>query len=219
MACSLYGGRRGVEQPHFDVVETLSAATEVRRYPSRVAAEVRLPGRDGPLNRGRAFRILYRYITGANAERTGVAMTAPVESADAGRHIAMTAPVQSGGDAADEGYTMRFFLPSTFTMETAPRPGDGRVVLVDVPEQTVAVRRFTGLRGRAQVDRQAALLRRAVAGSRWRPAAADAGAVAAWFYDPPATLPFLRRNEVAMVVSPAEGTGTTTAHPSPDAAG
>lgn len=197
-ACSLFGLRSSIETPTFSVVESLRDGIEVRRYPARVAVEARLPGGGGAWARGRAFRLLFAYITGANDGAASVAMTAPVESAEAGRRIAMTAPVESRDDRGGV-YTMRFFLPASFSADTAPRPTDPRVALVTIPEQTLAVRRFSGLRGRPMVDRQSARLRRALADGPWQPA----GEVAAWFYDPPSTLPPFRRNEVAVPVMPA----------------
>jgi hypothetical protein len=74
-----------------------------------------------------AFRILFAYIGGANAGADKIAMTAPVETAPGAR-----------------GIRMRFFLPARYTASTAPRPTDGRVRLVPVPEETIAVLRFTG---------------------------------------------------------------------------
>jgi hypothetical protein len=194
--CSIFGARKRIEEPRFTVEETVDDATEIRRYAPRMAVEARLPGGDDPMTRGRAFRVLFNYIAGNNTADTKVAMTAPVESRGRreGTRIAMTVPVESGGDGG--GYAMRFFLPASFTPETAPRPRDGRVALVEIPEAVMAVRRFTGLRGGMMVDRQAAKLRQTLADSAWAPQ----GRAVAWFYDPPSTLPFLRRNEVAMPV-------------------
>lgn len=205
--CSLFKRRRKrIEEPPYSVAETLDDATEIRRYAPRLAAEARLPGGDDPLTRGRAFRVLFDYIAGNNATDTRVAMTAPVESRDGragggrgrdGARIPMTVPVQSANDGT--GYAMRFFLPASFTPKTAPQPRDGRVRVVEIPETLMAVRRFTGLRGGIMVARQAAILRKALGASAWR----AAGEPVAWFYDPPSTLPFLRRNEVAVPVTRA----------------
>lgn len=198
--CSLFGVRSSIETPAHTVRETLSDGTEIRDYPARVAAEVAMPG-GGALARGRAFRTLFAYIAGANGGHRKIAMTAPVETATlAGARIAMTAPVETSESAHGGEETMRFFLPASFTLESAPQPSDARVSLVLAPARTMAVRRFAGLRGRPMVDRQAAKLRRTLADGPWRPA----GAVVAWFYDPPSTLPPFRRNEVAVAVEPAK---------------
>ncbi|RAI34761.1 hypothetical protein CH338_20410 [Rhodoplanes elegans] len=64
------------------------------------------------------------------------------------------------------------------------------------PADTVAVIRFSGSTAPDAVEHQARLLARLLATTRWRPL----GAPFAQFYDPPWTLPPLRRNEVAMRV-------------------
>lgn len=205
--CSVIGVRKRTEEPRYTVEETLDDATEIRRYGPRMAVEARLPGGDDPMARGRAFRILFDYIAGNNTTETKVAMTTPVESGSprGGTRIAMTTPVESAS-ADGGGYAMRFFLPASFSPETAPQPRDGRVSLVEIPEARMAVRRFTGLRGGLMVDRQAAKLRQSLSSSAWM----SQGKAVAWFYDPPSTLPFLRRNEVAVPVIPAVEGGART---------
>jgi hypothetical protein len=111
--------------------------------------------------------------------------------------IAMTAPVAQ--DRAADGWTIRFFMPSHYTMDTLPKPTDPAIHLVPVPGQTMAVIRFTGSTSPEAVATHQAELRQALATGQWH---AD-GPPVAWFYDPPWTLPFFRRNEVAIPVQPA----------------
>ncbi len=198
--CSVFGIRSGTEQPSYEVVAELGEAVEVRRYGPRLAAEVDVEASDDGDARNAAFRILAAYIFGANRAQQEIAMTAPVEvSAESeGEKIAMTAPVET---TSGEGgrLTMRFFLPAGLTEATAPAPEDPRVRILTVPGQTLAVRRFTGRRGAAAVDTQEIALRKVLNTTSWRPD----GETIAFFYDPPWTLLFLRRNEVALPV--AEG--------------
>lgn len=190
--CSVFGVRSGTEQVPYEVVARLSEQTEIRRYPQRVAAEVRWHADTG--GRGEAFGTLFRYIQGANRAEQKVAMTAPVENSDTSQNIAMTAPVEA--TESDEGRRMRFFLPARYTMQSAPQPTDDRVELIGLSAQTVAVRRYTGSTGDREADRQQAALLDTLADSAWRPV----GAPMAYYYDPPWTLPFLRRNEAAVAV-------------------
>jgi hypothetical protein len=67
-----------------------------------------------------------------------------------------------------------------------------------VPGEELAVLRFSGSTGAAAVAAREAELARVLEGSPWR----AAGEPVALFYDPPWTLPFLRRNEVAVRVEP-----------------
>lgn len=188
--CTVFGVR-SVDEPPFTVVDRPADGVEVRRYASRVAAEVRLAAEESRPE-SRAFRLLFDYISGANAGAREIAMTAPVEQA--GTAIAMTAPVEIGQGADD--FVMRFFLPDGFTLATAPEPDDPRVVLVGLEAEHVAVTGFTGWWTRASVARRQAALVALLSETAWQPA----GAPTAWFYDPPWTLPFFRRNEVVVPV-------------------
>jgi len=192
-ACSVFGIRNGTEEPRHSVVERLGDV-EIRHYAPRMAAETTVPG-SADAARGEGFRRLAGYIFGGNQGRTRIEMTAPV--VQSGERIAMTAPVaqqaavQSPGEA---GWVIRFFLPAD--LADPPVPNDRRVRLIPVPAETVAVLRFGGLATDAAIATQRAALSTALDGTRWRPA----GESVTWFYDPPWTLPPLRRNEVAVVV-------------------
>ena len=199
--CSVFGIRSGTEQPAYQVVAELGEAVEVRRYGPRLAAEVEVEAGDEVEARNAACRILANYIFGDNRAREEIAMTAPVEIAkeSEGETIAMTAPVETA--RGDGRLTMRFFLPAAFTEANVPRPTDPRVRILTVPGETLAVRRFTGWHGPDDVEAEEARLRAtldgaALDGAAWRPA----GEAVAFFYDPPWTIPFLRRNEVALPV-------------------
>ena len=124
-----------------------------------------------------------------------VAMTAPVETAAKPEKIAMTVPVETKAQVSGP-YAMRFFLPADYTLETAPQPTNPDVRIFEVPERTVAVLRFSGSRGSDNVARHMSELDTVLNGSAWRAAGEPFG----MFYDPPWTIPFLRRNEVAVPV-------------------
>lgn len=199
--CSLVGIRSGYEQPAYTVLDRIGERVEIRRYGNRLAAETTVAANDAEADRNEAFRILFDYISGANQGGSDVAMTAPVEVDSGAQKIAMTAPVETS--AAEAGrYTMRFFLPGSYTKATAPEPTDPRVQIIEVPEATLAVLRFSGARDRERVKTRHGELIRALDGSGW----SVTGAPTALFYDPPWTLPFLRRNEVAVPVTSASQT-------------
>lgn len=193
--CSVFGNRSGYEQPGYKVVESLGESTEIRAYEPRVAAEARVENEDLDEGRDAAFRLLFDYITGSNRTDAKIAMTVPVESADTSEKIAMTAPVESSRTGDNRVY-MRFFLPAKYDRETAPKPLDPRITIVDVPVQTVAVLRFSGVGGEDSVAAKKRELLHSLKSTAWRPLS-DA---VVYFYDPPWTLPFFRRNEVVVAV-------------------
>lgn len=194
--CSVFGNRSGYEQPRYTVVETRGETIEIRAYAPRVAAEARVENDDLDDGRDAAFRLLFDYITGSNQSAEKIAMTVPVESTDTSEKIAMTTPVESAR-AGDNQVYMRFFLPAEFTLKTAPAPSNDRVKIIDVPGQTVAVLRFSGFGGEDSVAEKKRALMGALSTTSWRPIS-DA---VVYFYDPPWTLPFFRRNEVVVAVS------------------
>jgi hypothetical protein len=196
-ALSIVGIRIGTEEPQH-VSTPLAEHVEVRRYPARIAAETTVTGDDEDAARSEGFRRLAGYIFGNNHRTDDIAMTAPVVQARANQKIAMTAPVAQTTDASEvgSGWVIKFFMPSKWTMDALPTPDDERVRLTDVPTETYAVLTFSGDRGpRAVRDRIIELEDVLHAND-----IDITGEAAAWFYDPPWTLPFRRRNEIAIPV-------------------
>lgn len=196
---SLFGvfGIRLYEEPRYDVIDRLADKVEIRRYGSRLAAQVELPAA-GEVGRSEAFQLLFAYIAGANRTAASgsdrIAMTAPVEVHER-EQVAMTVPVQTS--QANGLVRMRFFLPAKFSRENAPTPVDARVRLVTVPATTIAVLRYSGS-GSDRAQRQAELTA-ALSASPWR----LSGEPYTLNYDAPFTLPFLRRNEAAAAIEKA----------------
>lgn len=192
-ALSIVGIRIGTEEPHY-LRQPLTDDVEVRRYGPRIAAETSVDaGEDRARNIG--FRRLANYIFGANHRDETISMTAPVAQQSGEDEIAMTAPVaQSRG--TDNRWTIRFFMPSKWTMETLPKPTDSAVALVEVPGERVAVLRFAGDRSAAAVTTRTEQLIDVLRDN----GVEVTGDPVAWFYDPPWTLPFRRRNEIAIPV-------------------
>jgi hypothetical protein len=190
--CSVFGVRNTPE-PGYRVVATVGAV-EIRAYGPQLAASVIEPG-DEIAARAAGFRRLARYIFGGNTAKTSIAMTAPVVQAPA--KIAMTAPVvqrQSPG-----GWTISFTMPQGYTLATLPEPNDPGIRIVQLPPSTDAVYRFSGIAGSAAVARASTTLLDQLRTSSW----VATGTPVTWFYDPPWTLPWLRRNEIAVPVTQA----------------
>lgn len=192
---SIVGIRHGTEEPHY-IRRPLTNDVELRQYGPRIAAETTVAD-DEEQARSVGFRRLAAYIFGANHRDQTIAMTAPVsqQTGVAGDEIAITAPVAQARGAGDQ-WTIQFFMPSKWTLDTLPTPNDDKVRLVTVPGVTVAVLRFSGDRsGEAVAARTRELL-----GTLRENALEPSGPAAAWFYDPPWTLPFRRRSEIAIPI-------------------
>ncbi len=189
-----------MEEPRYEVVQRIGGIA-IRQYPARIAAETTVHGSEQRA-RDIGFRRVAGYIFGDNHARAKIAMTAPVAQATAGndkssdQRIPMTAPVAQTR-AADGTWTISFFMPAASSLRTLPAPNDALVRLVAIPAETYAVLRFAGTPTPAAVARQDKKLLDGLHGSGW----SAIGRPVAWFYNPPWTLPPLRRNEVAIRVA------------------
>ena len=210
LAVAAVGGQRlyqryTTEQMPYTVVARLEDA-ELRRYPPAVVAETVASSEN------RAFRRLFRYIDGANQGAVDLAMTAPVEVAGRGTEIPMTTPVETDTEGPEAGVRMAFFLPAEYDADSAPEPTDDAVSLRAVPERTLAVRQFSWWPSDGRVARE----REALLAALDRAGVETAGAPVYMGYDAPWTLPFLRRNEVAVeVAAPDPDDGGTRTLPGP----
>ncbi|WP_226665058.1 SOUL family heme-binding protein [Microbulbifer aggregans] len=183
-----------IEEPAYIVTEQ-EAPFELRIYQPRIVAEVVVSGSmDEASSRG--FRLLANYIFGNNTTGTGgsqkIQMTAPVGMAPHSETIRMTAPVSM--QESDGHWRVTFAMPSSYTMETLPRPNNAAVTLHQIPVTRYAVIRFSGLAGANKVAQKTAALQ-AWLGEKGLKAI---GAPELARYNPPWTLPFLRRNEIML---------------------
>ena len=176
-----------VEQARYDVFET-HGAIEIRDYAPMIVAEVSVPGeREKAISNG--FRLIADYIFGNNISSENVEMTAPVIQ-QPGERIAMTAPViQQGGE---EIWLVRFVMPFAYTMQTLPKPNNPDVSLEAIAGKRFAVIRFSGLAKLKSLEEKTKELEAFI---QSRNLHSKSGAIYA-FFNPPWTLPFLRRNEV-----------------------
>ena len=180
----IFGIRAALEQPPYRVLSTLNDRVEIRSYGPLVAVDTRVQADEGD-----AFSRLFRYITGANATAEAIKMTAPVAQSGGGRF--------GGAPASGERQVMQFVLPAHLAANP-PAPTDPKVAIVAVPARTLAVIRFSGSFGRRNLDTHLQELRDVLA----RNGRTVAGAPIFLGYDPPFTIPFLRRNEVALQIEP-----------------
>jgi len=185
--------RAAIEEPAFKSV-IKEGAFEVRDYAPTIVAQVEVRGDFGAAG-NRAFNPLADYIFGNNTQAGKIAMTAPVSQTRAGAKIAMTAPVSQA--KTGDTWTVRFTMPSKYTMATLPRPVNPDVKLLEVPGQRMAVVQFTGFTGDGTLREKEAALRAFAAQKGLRLVGAPIYAR----YDPPWTVPFMRRNEVMIAVS------------------
>jgi len=165
--------------PHRDKYETApykvisnSGDVEIREYPALSLATTAM-GDAEKKGENRSFGSLFGYISGENEDSEKISMTTPVFM---------------------EADQMSFVLPAEIAASGAPAPKGEGVSLTSFPGGRFAVLRFSGSRSAKAEAKAEQNLR------DW--AAANGvklnGTSVFAYYDPPFTLPPLRRNEVMM---------------------
>ena len=183
-----------IEEAEYDLVSE-HGDIEVRLYSPHIVAET-VVYEDIEEAGNAAFQRLFGYITGSNTSQTDIAMTAPVSQQQSNEEIAMTAPV--GQQQLGDGWAISFMMPNTYTIETLPVPEDDRVVLRQVPSQTIAAIRYSGFWSESNYLEHKAELENWIKQSGYR-----INGQAIWArYNAPFTPWFLRRNEVLIPISP-----------------
>jgi len=188
------GNSMAIEEPKYRVIET-SGAFELRVYDPKIIAEVEVSGNlKKASNKG--FRLIADYIFGNNTSRSEldsnekIAMTAPVTIKAKSEKVAMTAPVTIKQN--NDNWKMHFVMPSKFTLATLPKPNNPEVKIRQIEGAKYASIRFSGLAGKAKADKKTAQL------VKWLKSRniATTGKPELARYNPPWTLPFMRRNEI-----------------------
>ena len=188
IGCSMIGPiMSDVEHPDYEVVSSVDNI-EIRQYAPMLIAEVEVEGeRKEAISDG--FRLLADYIFGNNTVNQDIAMTAPVQQQE-NQKIAMTAPVQqqSSGDA----WRVSFVMPSKYSLVSIPKPNNDRVNLIEISSRKFMVIRFSGSNTNENVVGHEKKLLEHVKENQIQ----TIGSPKYAFYNPPWTLPSMRRNEV-----------------------
>ena len=214
------GPAMATEEPKFETVSR-HGHIELRRYAPFIVAEAFVEG-DMDSASGKGFRAIADYIFGNNVaagqapaqKAEKIAMTVPVtmepvhaRAKPASQKIAMTAPValeplpaatQVGAQPqAMQGanrWRVHFAMPSAYTLATLPKPNNPAVQLREVPAKTWAVLSYTGFNTEAGIKHRTDELVAWLAERHIK----TIGSPQLARYNPPWTLPMLRRNEIML---------------------
>ena len=189
----IIGGR--VEKIKSIVLEK-GKSYEIREYEKHIVAETEVSGNLGEtLNKG--FEILAGYIFGKNAKRESIPMTTPVTYEKQGKSekIEMTVPVSQEYKAGSS--IISFVMPSKYSLETLPTPNDPTIKIRVVEKGKVAVKSF---RGTVSQEKLLHLQKEFVRELDTDKIEMISGIRLAQ-YDPPFTLPSMRRNELMVDIA------------------
>ena len=195
IALTFTGAVMATEEPKYAVLEKESPF-EIRSYAPMIIAEVQVEG-DLDEASSQGFRLIAAYIFGQNQINEKIAMTAPVtvedQSAKSGK-IAMTTPVGIESNAGK--WTVSFVMPVEYSMETIPKPINPQVQLRQIPAVKKAVISFSGFYNTQKVAEKTLELEQWMKSRNLH----SVGSPNFARYNPPWTLPFMRRNEVMLTL-------------------
>jgi hypothetical protein len=124
----------------------------------------------------RAFGTLAGYIFGDNSHKERIGMTAPV--------------------VTEEG-RMAFVMPKRYDLSSLPKPANEQIKIEPVASRILAVIRFSGFTGPEKDEKNLRILEQTLQ----KHGIKTQGKAIVMRYNPPWTPPFMRRNEVALLVS------------------
>lgn len=178
--CTVIGFTSTLEEPKYTVIDRLPGGVEIRQYDARTFASSRVEG-TGMEARRQGFRLLFNYITGENSDEEEISMTIPVAT-----------------EIEDKEHVMQFFLPSKYDEASAPAPQNPNVSIGTIGPRVEAALEYTGSQSVQRAEQHAILMKADLDDSNWQ----MRGDIRSMFYNPPFSVPFLRRNEVIVEVAP-----------------
>jgi len=175
---------KGLETPKYEVVRTIETNTEsieLRMYEEFTVASTRVNSGSISNSGASGFNTLASYLFGGNEEKRGMKMTMPVEMS-----------------SSDSEESMSFVLPKDDS-DSPPTPlSSSDVSISKIPARLVAVKAFPGIVTDGEVERQKLALLEALADDELVEPIDEK--ISVLQYNSPFTIPWRRRNEVAIVV-------------------
>lgn len=162
---------------NYTLIET-NHAFEIREYPAMLVAQTEVVG-DKSIAINNGFAVLSSYLSGNNKNKQNIRMTTPVL-------------LQQNKDE----WFVTFILPDTYSESTVPKANVAHIHIKQIPAKKYIVMRFTGLGTEKQLDKHIKLMKDYVAYNNIM----TVGEPIIAFYNPPWTLPFLRRNEIMLEI-------------------
>ena len=135
-----YNSMSQTEEQSYNVLKTLEDV-QIREYDPVIYATVSTD------NERSLFRILAGYIFGGNESNQKIAMTAPVH-------------MQETSIENEKKYTMKFVMPSKYTMNDLSKPNDSRIVMEKVDKKKYAAITYSGYNNSTKFSFNSTKLRR-----------------------------------------------------------
>jgi hypothetical protein len=173
--CSVFG-KSDVEITPYDILEK-GEQFEVRHYESLILVTTPMKNSN---EKKSPFYKLFNYISGENDQQKEIKMTAPV--------------FMDQKDGMTE--TMSFVMPNDFSFKTTPVPIDQAINIEEINDYTVATIKFSGRLSQENIVEHQKILDNWIAAKKYK----VIGQPKTAGYNPPFTIPALRRNEILVPI-------------------
>ena len=169
------------EEPEFLVVNRVGGF-EIRNYYPMIIAEVSVGGTMEAASSS-GFRMVADFIFGNNTSPSGKS-----------EKIDMTVPVTifKNGD----NWCFHFVMPSKYSLNSLPKPNNPEIKIRQLENRRCAVLKFSGIVSEAKFNAKAEALINFIKSENLE----IIGLPELARYNPPWTLPFLRRNEIIIEI-------------------
>jgi len=199
----------GLEEPPYTVVESCDLY-EIRDYDAYSVASTSVATTSDSASMegvaaGQAFNVLAAYLFGGNDESKVMSMTTPVTTTSSGEMRFYLAPTSGGGFPRPSANKA-----SDGSSNSAVSDLDEKVEVVEIPPARLAIRKFTGFVTDGEVARQKDTLLQALEMDGVELDVPHGAIVphVVFQYNPPYTLPIVRRNEIAVPVRKVDENAT-----------
>lgn len=183
------------EEPEFKLISQ-DGEFEVREYKPKIIAIVEVEG-DFDDASSQGFKLLADYIFGNNlldGSSKKISMTAPVEMTLLSENLSITSSIMD--DEVNNKWLVNFIMPKEYSLDSLPKPNNPKVNIVEIPAEKYAVIVFSGLVREASYAEKVELLSDYLKRNNY----IQQGAIKIARYNPPWTLPFLRKNELMVKI-------------------
>lgn len=169
------------KEPEFSLINKVGDI-EIRNYSPMIIAEVSATGGMKEASAS-GFRMIANFIFGNNRAKNGNP-----------EKISMTAPVVISKSKND--WSFYFVMPSQYSVDSIPKPNNRQIKIKQVKDRRCAVLRFSGNVNEEKFSSKAQELMNWIKAENLK----IIGVPELARYNPPWTLPFLRRNEVIIEI-------------------
>lgn len=180
--CSVIGVRT-VEEANYTILET-KGDVQIRSYKSMIIAETFVDTKNYDEMSSQAFRRLFNYISGQNKSAID----------EGSEKIAMTAPVYM--NSSNGKWRMAFVMPSNYDIKNIPKPSSDEVQIREISFPKAAVLTFSGSLNSKNIEEKKSKLQSWITRNGYSMLSEPIIAG----YDPPWTIPNLRRNEILIPI-------------------